>query len=82
MRKRQVGSTWNGNKELDLPRKVGRRLGEAAARLEAGDGQGGRNVLQGRAVAGDEVREGCQGQIMVASYAVLRNLGLDLVFRM
>ena len=48
--------------------------------MEAGAGQRGRMVVKGRAVTGDDVREGRQGQIVAVSYTVLRNVGLDLVF--
>ena len=48
--------------------------------MEAGAGQGGWIVVKGRAVTGDDVPEGHQGQIVAGSYTVLRNVGLDLVF--
>lgn len=42
----------------------------------------GRTGVAGRQHEKDEAREGGQGQIMAASYAMLRNLDLDLDFKM
>ena len=36
--------------------------------MEVGEGQGGWTMVKGRAVAGNDIREGCQGQIVAVSY--------------
>ena len=47
--------------------------------MEAGEGQGGWTMVKGRAVAGDDIREGFKDKLW-QSPTLLRNMGLDLIF--